>query len=73
MKKSRYAHKSNRKAWVAKPSKPFEGLVNQLKKESLVLINLQKAKPFAAECFKRGLKVGVGDTYKDGVIIYLDK
>ncbi len=67
--KKKYA----KKAWAPKPAKPFDGLVHQLKRESLVLVNLGKSKAFAAECFKRGIKVGVGDTYKNGVIIYLDK
>lgn len=49
---------------------PFEGLIKQLKKETLVLVNLQQAKPFVKACFDQKIKVGVGSVYNGGVIIY---
>ena len=61
--------KKNKKQFTPKKYGRFEGLVNQLKKETLVLVNLTNARDFAQECFRRGIKVGVGDTYGDGVII----
>lgn len=54
-------------------SNPFEGKIKQLKKETLILVNLDEAKPFVQECFRQRIKVGVGDVYNGGVIIYKDE
>lgn len=63
----------NKKGVKVSQTRPFEGLVKQLKRESLVLVTLVKAKDFCHECFNRGIKVGVGDTLNDeSVIIYKD-
>lgn len=51
---------------------PFEGLIKQLDRETLVLVNIYKAKDFVKACFDQGIKVDVGSTYKDGVVIYKD-
>jgi len=61
--------KKTRKPFTPKTYGRFEGLVNQLKKEKLCLVNLTIAKDFAKECFRRKINIGVGDTYGDGVII----
>ena len=53
-----------------KPTRPFDGLIKQLNKEQLVLVNLNKAKDFVKECGNRGIICGVGSTYKDGIVIY---
>ena len=54
-------------------SRPFDAQIRQLKRESLILVSLVKARPFVQECFNRGIKVGVGDTLNDdSVIIYKD-
>jgi len=53
-----------------KPTRPFEGLIKQLNKESLVLVNLNKAEAFVRECGKQNIVCGVGSTYKDGIVIY---
>ena len=53
-----------------KPTRPFEGLIKQLNKESLVLVNLDNAKSFIQECGKRHIICGVGSRYKDGIVIY---
>ena len=53
-------------------TKPFEGLIKQLERETLVLVNIYKAKDFVKACFDEGIKVDVGSTYKDGVVIYKD-
>lgn len=53
-------------------SRPFDAQIRQLNRESLILVNLVNVKSFANECFRRGIKVGVGDVYNDGVIIYKD-
>ena len=53
-----------------KPTRPFEGLIKQLNKESLVLVNLNKAEDFIRECGNRKIVCGVGSRYKDGIVIY---
>lgn len=65
-------NKNNKKNAQVKETKPFEGLIKQLERETLVLVNIYKAKDFAKACFDRGIKVDVGSTYKDGVVIYKD-
>lgn len=64
--------KNSKKNVQVKETKPFEGLIKQLERETLVLVNLEKAKDFAKACFDQGIKVDVGSTYKDGIIIYKD-
>ena len=64
--KQKYSNKKNRE------TKPFEGLIKQLERETLVLVNIYKAKDFVKACFDEGVKVDVGSTYKDGVVIYKD-
>lgn len=70
--KQKYNNRNNRKN-EAKETKPFEGLIKQLERETLVLVNIYKAKDFVKACFDQGIKVDVGSTYKDGVVIYKDK
>ena len=53
-----------------KPTRPFDGLIKQLNKEQLVLVNLDKAKDFVQECGKRGIICGVGSKYNGGLVIY---
>ena len=62
----------NKKNGQVKETRPFDGLIRQLNRETLVLVNLDKAKAFVRACFDRGIKVDVGDTYRNGVIIYKD-
>jgi len=59
-----------RKTRVEKPTRPFDGLIKQLNKEQLVLVNLDKAKDFVQECGKRGIVCGVGSKYNGGLVIY---
>ena len=65
-------NKNNKKNAQVKETKPFEGLIKQLERETLVLVNIYKAKDFVKACFDQGIKVDVGSTYKDGVVIYKD-
>lgn len=66
-------NRRNNKGVKVSQTRPFEGLVKQLKRESLVLVTFTDVKAFAKECFDRGIKVGVGDVYEDkGIIIYKD-
>ena len=64
--------KGNKNVKYQRESRPFDAQIKQLKRESLILVSLVKAKPFAKECFDRGIKIGVGDVYNDSVIIYKD-
>lgn len=64
--------KKNNKNQKNHETRPFEGLIKQLERETLVLVNIYKAKDFAKACFDQGIKVNVGSTYKDGVVIYKD-
>ena len=69
MKKKIGFRKNNRR----QVSRPFDAQIRQLNRESLILVNLVNAKSFANECFRRGIKIGVGDTLNDeSVIIYKD-
>lgn len=70
--KQKYNNKNNKKNAQVKETKPFEGLIKQLERETLVLVNLQQAKSFVKACFDQKIKVGVGDVYNGGVIIYKD-
>lgn len=70
--KQKYNNKNSKKNALVKETKPFEGLIKQLQKETLVLVNIYKAKDFVKACFDKGIKVDVGSTYKDGVVIYKD-
>lgn len=70
--KQKYSNKNNRKNAQVKETKPFEGLIKQLERETLVLVNIYKAKDFVKACFDEGIKVDIGSTYKDGVVIYKD-
>ena len=63
---------NNKKNAQVKETKPFEGLIKQLNKETLVLVNIYKAKDFVRACFDQGIKVDVGSTFNGGVVIYKD-
>ena len=70
--KQKYNNKNSKKNAQVKETKPFEGLIKQLDRETLVLVNIYKAKDFVKACFDEGIKVDVGSTYKGGVVIYKD-
>ena len=53
-----------------KTTRPFEGMIRQMRQESLILVALPKVKPFIQECAKRHISVGVGDVHNGGIIIY---
>ena len=54
-------------------SRPFDGKIRQLKRETLILVNLTEAVPFIEECAKRKIRVKTGDTYNGGIIVYENK
>ena len=63
-------YKGRKTVKAEKPTRPFDGLIRQLNKESLVLVNLDNAKSFIQECGKRGIICGVGSKYNGGLVIY---
>ena len=63
-------HRNFRGKKAQKPTRPFEGKVQQLYQEHVILVNLTEAKEFVQECYNRGCPVGVGSVYNGGVIIY---
>lgn len=63
-------YKGRKTVKAQKPTRPFDGLIRQLNKESLVLVNLDNAKSFIQECGKRGIICGVGSKYNGGLVIY---
>lgn len=63
-------YKGRKTVKVEKPTRPFDGLIRQLNKEQLVLVNLNRAEDFVRECGKRGIVCGVGSKYNGGLVIY---
>jgi hypothetical protein len=66
--KQQYKGRKTNKA--QKPSRPFEGLIQQLNKERLVLVNFNKLPAFVQECSNRHIVVGLGSNYGDGKIVF---
>ena len=48
----------------------FEGLINQLHRESLVLVNLDRLPAFVQECNNRHIVVGLGSTWNGGKVVF---
>ena len=61
--------KKNKKTQAENKSR-FGGLIRQMHQSKMVLVNLTQAVDFVDECGKRGILVGIGDHYKDGLVIY---
>lgn len=52
-----------------KPARPFEGKVNQLKREKLVLCSMLQFEGFKQALGNAHIEYELGDFYKDGIII----
>ena len=52
-----------------KPAKPFTGMVNQLNRYSLILVNLGKFEGFKKALAERGIDYELGDFYGDGIFV----
>ena len=61
--KNRFNKRANKLA------KPFTGMVNQLNRQSLILVNLGKFEGFKKALADRGIEYELGDFYKDGIIV----
>lgn len=67
MKQFRNNNKNNNKK--ARETKPFEGKINQLKRESLVLCSLIQFEGFKNALDSAHVEYELGDFYKDGIIV----
>ena len=61
---------NNKKNQKVRKTRPFDGLINQLHKETLVLVNINKLPAFVQECNNRHITVGLGSNYGDGKIVF---
>jgi len=52
-----------------KPAKPFTGMVNQLNRQSLILVNLGKFEGFRNALQERGIEYELGDFYGGGIFV----
>ena len=50
-------------------TKPFEGKINQLKRETVVLCNMAQFEDFKQALNDANIDYELGDFYKDGIII----
>jgi len=50
-------------------TRPYDGLVRQLNKETLVLCNLANFEGFKKALDNRNIEYELGDFYKDGIIV----
>lgn len=61
--------KQNRKNQKVRKTRPFEGLVRQLNKETLVLVNLNKFDAFKQVLNDADIDYDLGDFFGDGIIV----
>lgn len=52
-----------------KPAKPFTGMVNQLRKESLILVNLGKFEGFKKALVDADIDYELGDFHNGGIVV----
>lgn len=51
-------------------NRPFDNEIRQMRKNKVILLNLVKYNSFRSECDKRGIELGVGSQYGDGIILF---
>ena len=59
----------NQKNQRVRQTRPFEGKINQLKREKLVLCSLAQFEGFKKALDGAHIEYGLGDFYKDGIIV----
>ena len=52
-----------------KPAKPFTGMVNQLKREKLILCSLNKFEGFREALIDKDIDYDLGDFFGDAIIV----
>lgn len=62
-------YRHGRKTKQFKPAKPFTGMINQLNRETLVLVTLDKFEGFREALNEKGIDYDLGDPYKGGIIV----
>lgn len=60
---------NNKKNQKVRQTKPFEGKINQLKREKLVLCSMVQFEGFKKAMNDAHIDYELGDFYKDGIII----
>lgn len=53
-----------------KEMRPFEMQIRQMRKNRVILVNISKVKQFVQECENRGIVLGKGAEYENGVIYF---
>ena len=67
--KQKYSNKNNKKNAQVKETKPFEGLIKQLERETLVLCSLVQFEGFKKALGNANVEYDLGDFYNDGIIV----
>lgn len=62
-------YRRGRKTKQFKPAKPFTGLINQLNRETLVLVSLDKFDAFKQALEEADIDYDLGDFYFDNIIV----
>ena len=62
-------YRRGRKTKQFQPAKPFTGMLNQLRKETVVLIALDKFEGFKKAMEDAHVDYDLGDFYSDGIIV----
>lgn len=64
------AHKRNfRHNRARKPAAPFTGMINQLKREKLILCSLNKFEGFREALIDKDIDYDLGDFFGDAIIV----
>lgn len=64
-----FRNNKNQKNQKVRKTRPFEGKINQLKREKLVLCSMVEFEHFKNALADAGIDYDLGDFYKDGIIV----
>lgn len=53
-----------------KTQRPFEAQIRQMRRNKCILVNLVNVKAFTKACNDLNIDLGVGSSYKGGIILY---
>lgn len=53
-----------------KKQRPFDAEIRQMRRNHVILVNISKVNQFVQECKNRGIVLGKGSEYENGVIYY---
>jgi len=60
---------NNKKNQKVRKTRPFEGLINQLKRETVVLVNMDKFEDFKQALNDADIDYDLGDFWGDGIFV----